>query len=197
MKKTTALVLLLSAVVLSGCGVQALPRAKNDIEAKTALLTSEYKRRADLVPQLVGVVQGAAKHEKGVLTAVTEARAKATSMTLDPSRATPAQIAAFSQAQGQLSMALGKLLSITENYPQLQAIPAFRDLQSQLEGNENRIKVARGDLIGSIQAFNNLVTVFPTSLTNSLFFHYEKAAQWDVSPDEKAANEKAPQVKFE
>jgi LemA protein len=196
MKKSSVLLLLLSAVVLSGCGVQAIPKAKNDIEAKTALLTSEYKRRADLVPQLVGVVEGAAKHEKGVLTAVTEARAKATSMTLDPSHATPAQIAAFSQAQGQLSMALGKLLSITENYPQLQAIPAFRDLQSQLEGNENRIKVARGDLIGSIQAFNNLVTVFPTSLTNSLFYHYEKAAQWDVSPDEKAANEKAPEVKF-
>jgi LemA protein len=196
MKKTSALVLLLSAVALSGCGVQAIPKAKNDIEAKTALLTSEYKRRADLVPQLVGVVQGAAKHEKSVLTEVAEARAKATGVTLDPSHATPAQIAAFSQAQGQLSMALGRLLSITENYPQLQAIPAFRDLQSQLEGNENRIKVARGDLIGSIQAFNNLVTVFPTSLTNSVFYHYEKAAQWDVSPDEKAANEKAPEVKF-
>jgi LemA protein len=187
---------LLGAFLLAGCGVQAIPRAKNDTEAKLAQVTNEYKRRADLVPQLVGVVKGAAKHEQGTLEAVVSARAKATSITLDPSHATPAQLKAYQSAQGELSQALGRLMMITENYPQLQAVAAFRDLQAQLEGTENRIKVARTDLIESIQGFNNLVTVFPTNLTNSLFFHYPKMEQWDLDTAEKAAAEKAPEVKF-
>lgn len=186
----------LAALFLSGCGVQAIPRAKNDVDAKTAQVTNEYKRRADLVPQLVGAVKGNSKHEKETLEAVVGARAKATSITLDPSHATPAQLKAYQSAQGELSQALGRLMAITENYPQLQANAAFRDLQAQLEGTENRIKVSRQDLIGSIQAFNDLVTVFPTSLTNSWFFHYEKMAQWDLPTDEKAAAEKAPAVNF-
>jgi LemA protein len=188
--------LLAAALLVSGCGIQAIPRAKNDVEAKTANLTNEYKRRADLVPQLVGVVKGNSKHERETLQAVVEARAKATSMTIDPSRSTPEQVRAYSNAQGGLSQALGKLMMITENYPNLQANAAFRDLQAQLEGTENRIKVARQDLIVSIQGFNDLVTVFPTSLTNSWFFHHEKMAQWDVDAEEKKANEKAPEVKF-
>lgn len=186
----------LAAFFLSGCGVQAIPRAKNDVEAKIAQVTNEYKRRADLVPQLVGVVKGAAKHEKETLDAVVNARAKATSITLDPSHATPAQLKAYQGAQGELSQALGRLMMITENYPQLQANAAFRDLQAQLEGTENRIKVSRQDLIESIQGFNDLVTVFPASLTNKLFFHYEKMAQWDLDAEEKKAAEKAPEVKF-
>lgn len=196
MKSLKLILPLIAAVLLTGCGLQSIPRAKNDVEAKLAGVTNEYKRRADLVPQLVGVVKGNSKHEKDTLTAVVEARAKATAITLDPSKATPAQIQAYQNAQGGLSQALGKLMMITENYPQLQANAAFRDLQAQLEGTENRIKVARTDLIESIQRFNDQVTVFPTSLTNSLFFHHEKMPQWDIDAAEKAANEKAPEVKF-
>lgn len=188
--------LLAAALLSSGCGIQSIPRAKNDTEAKLAQVTNEYKRRSDLVPQLVGAVKGNSAHERQTLAAVVEARAKATSMTLDAGSATPEQVAAYSNAQGQLSQALGRLMMITENYPQLQANAAFRDLQSQLEGTENRIKVARTDLIESIQKFNDLVTVFPTSLTNSLFFKHPKMAQWDLAPEEKAAAEKAPEVKF-
>jgi LemA protein len=185
-----------AALLLTGCGVQSIPQAKNDVEAKTANLTNEYKRRADLVPQLIGVVKGNSKHESETLEAVVTARSKATSISIDPSKSTPEQVKAYQSAQGELGQALGKLLSITENYPNLKANDAYRDLQSQLEGNENRIKIARQDLIESIQNFNNQVSVFPTSLTNSWFFHYQKLAQWDVTAEEKAANEKAPEVKF-
>ena len=188
--------LLAAAVLVSGCGIQSIPMAKNDVEAKTANLTNEYKRRADMVPQLIGVVKGNAAHEKDTLQAVVEARTKATSITLDPSHATPEQLKAYQNAQGGLSQALGRLMMVTENYPNLKANDAFRDLQSQLEGTENRIKIARQDLIVSIQGFNNLVTVFPTSLVNSWFFHYEKMAQWDLDEGEKKAAEKAPEVKF-
>jgi LemA protein len=191
-----ALLGLSALTLLSGCGVQALPQAKNDVEAKTANLTNEYKRRADLVPQLIGAVAGNAKHEKETLDAVVSARARATSITLDPSHATPEQLRAYQGAQGQLSQALGRLMMVSENYPNLKANEAFLDLQAQLEGTENRIKIARQDLIESIQNFNNLVTVFPTSLTNGWFYHYEKLPQWDVDAEEKKADEKAPEVKF-
>jgi LemA protein len=196
MKKLIIPALLGAALFVSGCGVQAIPRAKNDVEAKTAQVTNEYKRRADLVPQLVGAVKGNSKHERETLEAVVSARARATGITLDPSHATPEQLRAYQNAQGELSQALGRLMMITENYPQLQANAAFRDLQAQLEGTENRIKVARQDLIESIQGFNNYVSVFPTNLTNKLFFHYDKMAQWDLAAEEKKAAEKAPEVKF-
>jgi LemA protein len=196
MKARILLFSLASLALLSGCGIQDIPMAKNDVEAKTANLTSEYKRRADLVPQLIGAVAGNAKHEKDTLEAVIKARASATSITLDPSNATPEQLRAYQGAQGQLSQALGRLMMVTENYPTLQANEAFLDLQAQLEGTENRIKIARQDLIDSIQNFNNLVTVFPDSLTNNWFYHYPKMAQWDVDADEKKTDETAPQVKF-
>ena len=192
----SSLVAVLFAALLSGCGIQSIPRSVNDVEARTANLTNEYKRRADLVPQLVAVVKGNSKHERETLAAVLEARAKATSMTIDASKATPEQVKAYQAAQGQLGQALGKLLMLTENYPNLKANDAFRDLQAQLEGTENRIKIARQDLIGSIQHFNDQVTVFPTNLTNSWFFHHAKRAQWDLEASEKAAAEKVPEVKF-
>ncbi len=181
---------------LAGCGVQSIPQSKNQTEAALAEVTNQYKRRSDLIPNLVNVVKGYAKHEQETLTNVTEARAKATSITLDPSKASPEQIRAFQNAQGQLSQALGRLLAVSENYPNLKADTSFRDLQAQLEGTENRITVARQRYIESIMNFNNLVTVFPTNLTNSIFFHYEKMPQWDVAADEKGAVEKAPQVNF-
>lgn len=189
---TSALVLVVAAFALSGCGVQSIPQSKNAVDASLAELTNQYKRRSDLIPNLVNVVKGYAKQEATVLTQVTEARAKATSITLDPSKATPAQISAYANSQGQLSQALGKLLSITENYPDLKSNANFRDLSAQIEGTENRITVARQRYIEQIQGFNNLVTVFPTSLTNSVMFHYEKMPQW--GSDQPTTIQDAPKV---
>lgn len=187
---------LISVLFLSACGVQSIPTQKNEVEATLAEVTNQYKRRADLVPNLVNVVSGYAKHEKATLTGVTEARAKATQITVDPKNLTPEKLESFRKAQGDLSAALGKLMMISENYPQLKADAGFRDLQAQLEGTENRITVARNRYIESIKIFNNLVTVMPTSWTNSLFFKFEKMPQWDVSAEEKTQIEKAPEVKL-
>jgi LemA protein len=181
-------------LALSGCGIQSIPRAKNDVEAALSEVTNQYKRRGDLIPNLVEVVKGYAKHESETLTSVTEARAKATQMTIDPSRVTPEQLVEFQRAQGQLSQALGRLLMITENYPDLKANANFRDLQAQLEGTENRITVARQRYIESIKNFNNQVTVPPTSWTNSLFYHHSPMPQWDLTAEEKSQVEKAPKV---
>ena len=189
-----AAVLAVAFAALSGCGVQSIPQAKNVVDAALAETTNQYKRRSDLVPNLVETVKGYAKQEQGTLTAVTEARAKATSISIDPSRATPEQLQKYQAAQGQLSQALGKLLSITEAYPDLKSNQNFRDLQAQLEGTENRIAVARQRHIESIAAFNNLITVPPTSWTNSLFYHHPVMPQWgaDVTEQEK----QAPKVSF-
>jgi len=190
------LLLCTMALMLTGCGWQAIPQAKNDVDASLAEVTNQYKRRADLIPNLVAVVKGYAKHEQDTLTAVVNARAKATSITIDPSKATPEQVQKYSEAQGSLSQALGKLLMVSERYPDLKADKNFRDLQAQLEGTENRTTIARQRYIQSINAFNNLVSVPPTSWTNSLFYHFEKLAQWTVSDDEKKAVEQAPKVEF-
>lgn len=187
---------LVAMLFLTSCGIQSIPQQKNEVDAALAEITNQYKRRADLVPNLVNVVSGYAKHEKETLTGVTEARARATQMTVDPKNLTPEKLESYRKAQGDLSMALGKLMAISENYPQLKADAGFRDLQAQLEGTENRITVARNRYIDTIKAFNNLVMVVPTSWTNSLMFHFEKMPQWDVTADEKAKNEKAPEVKF-
>ncbi|MGE0761920.1 MAG: LemA family protein [Bdellovibrionales bacterium] len=189
------LILSFSAVVLlSGCGLQSIPTAKNSVDAALSEITNQYKRRADLIPNLVNVVKGYAKHEKETLEGVTEMRSRATSVTIDPSNATPEQLSKYAAAQGQLSQALGKLLAISENYPQLKADQNFRDLQAQLEGTENRITVARQRYIEAVQQYNNLVTVPPTSWFNALFYKHPQMAQWDVSADEKAKIEKAPEV---
>lgn len=185
-----------SLLFLSGCGWQSIPTTKNEVEASLAEVTNQYKRRADLIPALVGAVKGFASHEKGTLEGVTEARAKATSMQIDPSKVSPEQLVEYQRAQGQLSQALGRLMMITENYPNLKADANFRDLQAQLEGTENRIGIARRRYIDSIQKFNNLVTVPPTSWTNSILYKHDKMPQWDVAADEKDKMEKPPEVKF-
>lgn len=181
-------------VGISGCGLQSIPMAKNDVDASLAEVMNQYKRRSDLIPNLVETVKGYAKQENSTLVAVTEARAKATAITIDPSKVTPEQLQQFSAAQGQLSQALGRLLVASENYPDLKSNIQFRDLQAQLEGTENRITVARQRYIETIKIFNNLVTVFPTSLTNSIMFHHQPMPQFgaDMTEDEK----KAPAVKF-
>lgn len=182
------------ALGLSGCGLQSIPTAKNEVDATLAEVMNQYKRRSDLVPNLVETVKGYAKQEQDTLTKVTEARARATSMNIDPSKATPQQLEQYGQAQGQLSQALGRLLMVSENYPQLKSNENFRDLQHQLEGTENRITNARRLYIESIKTFNNLVTVFPTSVMNSLMFHHQPMPQFgaDMTEEEK----KAPAVKF-
>ncbi|MEZ4870687.1 MAG: LemA family protein [Bdellovibrionales bacterium] len=195
MKKITQILLLgFFAIYLSGCGVQSLPKAKNDVEAKLAEITNQYKRRADLIPNLVNTVKGFAAQEKETLTAVVEARAKATASTIDPSKVSAEQLQQFQQAQGQLSQALGRLMVVVERYPDLKSNQNFLDLQAQLEGTENRITIARQRYIESIRNFNDLVTVFPTNITNSLFFNFEKMPQWDVEPGENV--KQAPEVKF-
>jgi LemA protein len=161
-----------------------------------AEVNSQYMRRADLIPNLVNVVKGYAKHEEGTLTAVIEARAKATQVTLDPSNLTPEKLHQFQAAQGGMSQALGRLMVVSEQYPNLKADTQFRDLQAQLEGTENRITVARQRYIQAVQEFNNLITVPPTSWTNSVLYHHPKMPQWDVTADLKGTVEKAPQVTF-
>jgi LemA protein len=183
-------------IQLTGCGIQSIPKSENDVDASSAEVTNQYKRRADLVPNLVSTVKGYAQHEEETLVGVTEARAKATAISIDLSKATADQIASYQKAQGQLSQALGRLMVVTEKYPELKADTGFRELQAQLESTENRILAARNGLISSIRDFDNLVTVFPTSLTNSIFFRKPKKAQWNVSDVEKQTNEKPPGVKF-
>jgi LemA protein len=184
----------LFGVLLAGCGFQSLPQSKNNVDAALAEVTNQYKRRSDLVPNLVNTVKGYASHEKETLEGVIEARSKATAITIDPSKVTPQQLADFQRAQGQLSQALGKLMVLQENYPNLKADSNFRDLQAQLEGTENRLSVARNRYIQSIQEFNNLVTVPPTSWTNSMMYHFEKMPQFTVDASEHV--EKAPTVQF-
>lgn len=188
--------LFLTASLLVGCGIQSIPQSKNQVEASLAEVTNQYKRRADLIPNLVNVVKGYAKHEEQTLTAVIEARAKATQVTLDPTKLTPEKLREYQEAQSGVSQALGRLMVVSEQYPNLKADTQFRDLQAQLEGTENRITIARQRYIQSVQDFNNLVIVPPTSWTNSLLYHHAKMPQWDVSAEEKGAVEKAPQVTF-
>jgi LemA protein len=190
------LVLSVLALFLAGCGVQSIPQAANDVDAALAEVTNQYKRRADLIPNLVNTVKGYASHERETLEAVTAARARATSMTIDASNLDAERVRQFQAAQGGLSQALGRLMVVAERYPDLKADRNFRELQAQLEGTENRITVARNRLIEAIKKFNNLVTVPPTSWTNSLLYGHEKMAQWSLEPAEAERVQQAPAVDF-
>jgi len=180
------------AFYLTGCGIQSIPRSKNSVEASQAEIVNQYKRRADLIPNLVNTVKGYAKHEKSTLTGVVEARAKATSTTINAGDA--ASVQKFQQAQSGLASALSRLMVVVEKYPDLKADRNFRELQAQLEGTENRITVARQRHIQNIRLFNDLVTVFPTNITNNYFFHHKKMAQWTTENVETI--KKAPKVEF-
>ena len=155
-----------------------------NVKTKWAAVQSQYQRRSDLIPNLVNTVKGAANFEKSTLTAVVEARAKATSVQVDPTKLTPESIKAFQAAQGELSSALGRLLAVTENYPNLKADGAFRDLQAQLEGTENRIAVARNRYTTTVKEYNTLVRSFPSNLTAN-YFGYQTKANFTVE-NEKA-----------
>jgi LemA protein len=196
MKKslTSLLVLLFTALLLTSCGMQAIPTAANQVDASWAEVQNQYKRRSDLIPNLVEVVKGYAKHEQETLTKVIEARASATKVNVTVDQLNDETMKKFQQAQGNLSQALSRLMVVAEKYPDLKANENFRDLQSQLEGTENRITVARNRYIESIKEFNNLVTVPPTSWYNGLFLHMTKKPQFAVENLENVQN--APSVKF-
>lgn len=159
-----------AAVLLSGCGYNALQGQDEQIKAAWAEVLNQYQRRADLVPNLVNTVKGYASHEQGVLTQVTNARARVGQVNVSPDMVDDeAALQRFASAQGELSGALSRLLMVTENYPQLKADGLFRDLQAQLEGTENRITVARGRYIAAVQEYNTTVRRFPTNLTAMIF----------------------------
>lgn len=185
---------LLFLSIFTSCGMQSIPTAENEVEAKWAEVQNQYKRRIDLIPNLVATVKGYASHEKETLQAVVEARSKATSVNISPEKLDQASMDKFSKAQGGLSSALGRLMVVVEKYPDLKANANFRDLQVQLEGTENRIAVARNRYIETINGFNKLVTVPPTSWYNSIFLKKDKKPQFKVENLEEAR--KAPEVSF-
>lgn len=181
-------------VVLAGCGVQSIPTQLNEVDASWAEVLNQYQRRSDLIPNLVEVVKGYAKHEKETLEGVIQARASATQIKVDAKDLSEENLKKFQDAQSQLKGALSRLMLVAERYPDLKANQNFRDLQVQLEGTENRITIARQRYIENVKVFNNLVSVFPTSLTNSLFFHHSKKPQFSVENETEI--KKPPQVKF-
>ena len=187
-------VVVLLAVGLGGCGYNSIPTLQEQAKAKWAEVENQYQRRADLIPNLVSTVQGYAKQEKDVLTSVIEARAKATSVNVDVSQITdPEKIKAFQAAQQQLSGALGRLIAVSENYPDLKSNQNFLALQSQLEGTENRIAVARRDYVNAVQAYNTELETFPGTLWRSAFY---KDAQPMVPFQATTGADQPPQVKF-
>ncbi len=166
-------VVTLLAVVLAGCGYNRFQSQDEQVKSAWSEVLNQYQRRADLVPNLVGTVAGAANFEKSTLTAVTDARASVGRVQLPAGAAPtdPAQLAAFQQAQGQLGAALSRLLVVSENYPDLKATANFRDLQAQLEGTENRISVERGRFNDAVQAYNTAIKSFPAVLIAGMFGH--------------------------
>jgi LemA protein len=188
-------VLALAASLLSGCGYNQIQINDEAVNAAWSEVLNQYKRRADLIPNLVSVVQGYASHEKDVLTRVTEARANVAGLKATPELINdPAAFAKFQKAQGELGGALSRLLVVAENYPQLKADANFRDLQAQVEGTENRITVARNRYIKSVQEYNVSVRTFPNSLTASVM-GWKTKANFTVE-DEKAMSA-PPAIKFD
>jgi len=192
MKKLfSAIIIIATAMSLSSCSYNSMVRMDENVKSKWGEVQTQYQRRADLVPNLVATVKGQANFEQGTLTAVTEARAKATSIQVDPTKLTPETIQKYQQAQGQLSTALGRLMVASENYPTLRSNDAFNNLQAQLEGTENRISVARRDFNEAVQAYNSKIRAFPANLTAKMFGFTEKGY---FAAEE--GSDKAPKVQF-
>lgn len=184
---------LLAALTLSGCGYNSIQGADEQVKAAWAEVANQYQRRADLVPNLVATVKGAADFERSTLEAVVNARARATSIQVTPELLDdPAAFKRFETAQSELSGALSRLLVSVERYPDLKANANFRDLQAQLEGTENRIGVARGRYIEAVAAYNKLVRFFPTNLTARFLLGAEVRPTFEA----QAGAEKPPEVKF-
>ncbi|MBL8398874.1 MAG: LemA family protein [Candidatus Accumulibacter sp.] len=180
--------------LLSGCGYNTFQTGDESVKAAWSEVVNQYQRRADLIPNLVSTVQGYASHEKEVLTRVTEARAQVGSIKATPELVeNPEAFEKFQKAQAGLSSALSRLLVVAENYPQLKADAAFRDLQAQLEGTENRITVARNRYIKAVEGYNVSVRTFPNNLT-AMVFGYKPKPNFTV--DNEQAISTAPKVNF-
>jgi LemA protein len=195
-KGSIALLVIILLVAFAGCAgcntYNSLVSQEENVERAWGDVQTQYQRRADLIPNLVNTVKGAANFEQETLESVTNARARATSITISAADlGDPAKMQQFQQAQGQLSGALGRLLAVAENYPQLQATQAFRDLQVQLEGTENRITVARRDYNGAVQEFNTAVRRFPTNILAGMF-GFSRRTPFEA----EAGAERAPTVEF-
>ena len=183
----------LAALSLAGCGLNSVPTAEENVNAKWGQVQAEYQRRADLVPNLIATVKGYAQQEKSVLTQVTEARAKATSIQLNAGDLDdPAKVQAFANAQSQLSGSLGRLLATFENYPDLKSNQNFLTLQAQLEGPENSILVARKDYNEAVQAYNTRIRTFPDAIGAKIFYGAKPKVPFEAS----AAAQEAPKVDF-
>lgn len=192
MKNIILLVILafLGFAMMSGCSsYNTFADGEEDLENAWAKVQSAYQQRADLIPNLVNTVKGAAEFEKETFTSLTEARSKATSINVDISSAE--DLAAFQNAQGELSKGLGRLLAVMENYPQLQATAGFRDLQAQLEGQENRIRVERNRYNDAVTSFNKTVKRFPANFFASIF-GFSQRPQFEA----EATSQDAPKVEF-
>jgi LemA protein len=184
----------LATVLLSGCGYNEFQAKDEAVKAQWGEVVNQYQRRADLIPNLVNTVKGYASHERETLEAVTRARASATSVQVTPEVLNnPGALQKFQQAQGELTNALSRLMVVAEKYPELKADASFRDLQSQLEGTENRITVARQRYIASVQEFNVLARRFPTNLT-AMMFGYEVKPSFTVENEKSIST--APTVDF-
>lgn len=193
MRLVTLLIISLAAL-LSGCGYNTLQSSDEQIKAAWSEVLNQYQRRADLVPNLVNVVKGAAAQEREVLDAVVEARSRVGAIQATPELINDeAAFKRFQEAQGQLTSALSRLIAVVENYPQLRSIAAYRDLQAQLEGIENRIAVARKRYIEAVQSFNTTVRSFPSNLTAMLFGFNVKP---NFSVENEAQISKPPTVDF-
>jgi len=179
------------AAALSSCGYNSMIEKQETVDEKWSQVQNLYQRRADLIPNLVSVVKGYAKHESQTLENVIAARSRATQVTLDPDKLTPENIQKFQQAQDGLSTALGKLLMITENYPDLKANQNFLELQAQLEGTENRIAVERQKFNEAVKDYNAYIRKFPNNLTAGMF-GFEKKAYFEA---QSGANV-APKIEF-
>ncbi|WPQ64858.1 LemA family protein [Chitinophaga sancti] len=196
MKKSTLTLIIILVVVLifGGCGVSKynnIVRQDQAVKSKWSNVEAQYQRRADLIPNLVSTVKGAANFEKETLTQVMEARAKATQITIKGEDLTPEKVQQYQAAQGQLSTALGRLLAVSEAYPELKANQNFRDLQAQLEGTENRITVARNDFTTAVESFNATVSTFPNNIVAG--FGGFKAKEYYMADK---GSENAPKVQF-
>ena len=189
-----ALLAPMAALALGGCGLNTIPAADETAKARWADVQNQYQRRADLIPNLVATVKGYAKQEQSVLVGVTEARAKATSITVkSDDLQNPEKLKQFGAAQGELSQALGRLLSVTENYPDLKSNANFLALQSQIEGTENRVTIARQDYNAAVQKYNTLIRTFPSSIGAKVFYGAKPMATFEATTP---GAQTAPTVSF-
>jgi LemA protein len=187
-------IMLAAVLSLSACGVNSVPTAEENAKAKWANVQADYQRRADLIPNLVETVKGFAKQEQGTLTAVVEARAKATSVQLNAADLNdPEKVAAFQAAQGQLSGSLGRLLATVEAYPDLKSNANFLALQSQLEGTENRINISTKDYNEAVQSYNTTIRTFPDAIGAKIFYGAKPMETFKATAPNA---DRAPAVKF-